>query len=48
MAQHPVDSGVLNQFAKADGFKNWAALYEWFAATHGLPFEGWVIDWLLS
>ena len=32
-------------FAKADGFESPAAMFEWFEANHGLPFEGIVIHW---
>lgn len=33
------------RFARADGFKNWREMCEWFDRTHGLPFEGVVIRW---
>lgn len=33
------------EMAKADGFKNWAAMEYWFQKTHGLPFEGLLIRW---
>lgn len=32
-------------FAIADGFDSWAAMREWFDATHGLPFFGVLIRW---
>lgn len=32
-------------FALADGFGCLAEMLEWFAATHGLPFEGMLIKW---
>jgi hypothetical protein len=35
----------LNLFAQADGFNNWQELVEFFEATHGLPFEGVLIQW---
>lgn len=34
-----------DDFAKADGFKNWAELLGWFRETHGLPFKGEVVRW---
>lgn len=39
---HPEE---INAFAVADGFKNGIELFNWFEATHGLPFEGVVIKW---
>ena len=35
----------LNAFAAADGFKDAIEMFNWFEATHGLPFEGVVIKW---
>lgn len=35
----------LNAFAALDGFKNGIEMFNWFEATHGLPFEGVVIKW---
>ena len=37
----------MDSFAKMDGFKSAAQLFEWFAIQHGLPFEGWLIKWEL-
>jgi len=34
-----------DQFARADGFKDWAEMRDWFANTHGLPFKGDLIKW---
>jgi uncharacterized protein YqfB (UPF0267 family) len=34
-----------NDLAYHDGFPNADALYLWFLATHGLPFEGELIHW---
>lgn len=34
-----------DEFARADGFPDYAALLDWFRNTHGLPFEGIVIHW---
>jgi hypothetical protein len=31
--------------ARADGFANWLEMRQWFAANHGLPFEGFLIHW---
>lgn len=33
--------------AKADGFANWKDMWTWFANTHGLPFEGDLITWVV-
>lgn len=33
----------LLKFAKADGFKDWTAMREWFWKRHGLPFHGILI-----
>lgn len=32
-------------FARADGFKDFAEMRDWFLAEHGLPFTGIVIFW---
>jgi hypothetical protein len=34
-----------NDFAQADGFKDWGELLDWFRKTHGLPFEGECVRW---
>ena len=39
------DAGMLDYFAKEDGFENWKAMRDWFKETHGLPFEGDLIQW---
>ena len=38
-------AGDGEAFARADGFASFAALCDWFDATHGLPFTGIVIEW---
>lgn len=40
-----VPDGSLDAFARADGFKDWSELRDWFDRTHGLPFEGVLIRW---
>lgn len=35
----------LNTFARADGFKTWPIMLEWFRATHCFPFHGDLIQW---
>lgn len=35
----------LSLMAIADGFKDWQELVEFFENSHGLPFEGVVIQW---
>lgn len=39
------DPAELDNEAKADGFKDWNAMRDWFSKTHGLPFEGYLIKW---
>jgi hypothetical protein len=34
-----------NDFAKADGFDDWADMRTWFEAEHSLPFTGVLIKW---
>ncbi len=34
-----------NEFAEADGFPSFMDMASWFEETHGLPFEGVVIEW---
>lgn len=43
---HPRDTEQLDAFARADGFADFGELFEWFAVTHGLPFEGVLISWM--
>lgn len=33
------------RFARADGFRSWVEMREWFETTHTLPFEGIIIYW---
>lgn len=35
------------QVARLDGFSSWAEMRDWFEATHGLPFSGVMIRWLI-
>lgn len=37
----------LDAFARLDGFVDWQEMREWFAETHGLPFQGILIRWLV-
>lgn len=32
-------------FARADGFNGFPDMADWFAAQHGLPFSGLLIEW---
>ena len=42
----PILSGrEEDAFARADGFKDAFDMTNWFATTHGLPFEGSLIEW---
>ncbi len=34
-------------FARADGFESLAEMLAWFAAVHGLPFDGVLIKWVI-
>ena len=34
-----------DRFAQADGFETWWDMIRWFSKTHGLPFEGVLIEW---
>lgn len=35
----------LDAFARADGFKDFEEMRNWFVSTHGLPFIGILIQW---
>ena len=35
----------LNAFARADGFRNFTDMLEWFETIQGLPFEGQLLRW---
>lgn len=35
----------LDKFAQLDGFANWGEMRDWFNRTHGLPFNGLLIEW---
>jgi len=37
--------GSNDEFAVADGFRDFADMKQWFQETHGLPFSGIVIYW---
>lgn len=39
------DIYLLDEFARADGFADWAEMRDWFASVHGLPFVGYLIRW---
>lgn len=38
-------SGAGNELAVKDGFTNARDMVKWFKDTHGLPFEGVLIEW---
>lgn len=42
---HELHPEQINEFAAADGFKGGIEMFNWFEATHGLPFDGVVIKW---
>jgi hypothetical protein len=35
----------VEEMARDDGFENFEAMLDWFYKTHGLPFEGDLIQW---
>ena len=39
------DSVSPDEFAQADGFKDFGEMALWFGITHGLPFSGELITW---
>lgn len=45
--EHTVFDDVLNldTFARLDGFADWHEMRDWFSKTHGLPFNGVMIEW---
>lgn len=45
IGNHTLTDEELNAFAAADGFNNAIEMFNWFDATHGLPFTGVVIKW---
>jgi hypothetical protein len=36
----------FDEFARADGFRDFEHMKEWFRETHGLPFVGRLIQWV--
>ena len=38
----------LDKFARADGFADFIEMIAWFDRVHGLPFEGWLHQWIPS
>lgn len=45
LADRPLGLDAELRFARADGFRSWEQMREWFGSTHGLPFEGIAIYW---
>jgi hypothetical protein len=43
MAHAP--GGDREAIAKREGFTDWSEMAEWFRCTHGLPFDGIMIEW---
>ena len=35
----------IDRFARADGFRDWEEMRDWFAERYGLPFVGQLIQW---
>lgn len=44
---HPQEFLDPEQVARLDGFASWAEMRDWFETTHGLPFSGVMIRWLI-
>lgn len=45
VGQRRLSSVEREAFARADGFRDFADLAEWFRTTHDLPFDGVLIRW---
>lgn len=45
VSERPLGLDTEQRFARADGFRSWVEMREWFENTHGLPFEGIIIYW---
>jgi hypothetical protein len=43
-----LDIESCDKLAKKDGFANAGEMIQWFRDTHGLPFEGVLIEWSLT
>ena len=44
---HPQEFLNPDMIAKMDGFASWEEMRQWFETTHGLPFSGVMIRWLV-
>lgn len=40
-----IKGGNLTRLARADGFKNFGEMYDFFLKVHGIPFKGDLIKW---
>ncbi len=40
-----LSAGMLDRFARDDGFKNWGDMLDYFRSEYGLPFHGDLIIW---
>lgn len=45
LGEHKDPDQFDGDFAQADGFDDYMDMSDWFADTHGLPFEGKLIRW---
>lgn len=43
----PQEFHDLERFARYDGFASWQEMRDWFQSTHGFPFQGVLIRWLV-
>lgn len=48
MTPEKTENVTEEEFAKADGFKDWLEMRDWFEKQYGLPFEGVLIRWELE
>ncbi len=43
----PLTFSHMDDFARRDGFRSAQEMVDWFQNVHGLPFNGWLINWEL-
>lgn len=41
----PLDPAAVRRLARADGFPSTETFLHFFESVHGLPFDGWLIQW---
>lgn len=45
VAGEALNANQAFELAKADGFGRYGAMLSWIDKTHGLPFEGQIVNW---